>query len=163
MTIKLLEIPIWRGFGGKMSIFENGSIHLLRKYLFSIFHERHCEFQKMNLDLQFHFAERSTVGPLRKSSDLCWPDSNFSSMFWMQAWLPCLEELVCVCVVVVRLCDPMDCSPLGSFVRGISQARLLCPLDFPGKNTGVGCLFLLQGIFLTQGLNLGLPHCRRTL
>ena len=32
---------------------------------------------------------------------------------------------------------------------------LLCPWDFPGKNTGVGCHFLLQGIFLTQGLN---PH-----
>ena len=31
--------------------------------------------------------------------------------------------------------------------------RLLCPWDFPGKNTGVGCQFLLQGIFLTQGLN----------
>ena len=54
-----------------MSIFENGSFHLLRKYLFSIFYDRHCEFQKMNLDLQFHFAERSTMGSLRKSPDLC--------------------------------------------------------------------------------------------
>ena len=36
-------------------------------------------------------------------------------------------------------------------------------MDFPGKNTGVGCHFLLQGIFPTQGLNPGLPHCRRTL
>ena len=33
--------------------------------------------------------------------------------------------------------------------------RLLCPCDFPGKNIGVGCRFLLQGIFLTQGSN---PH-----
>ena len=33
--------------------------------------------------------------------------------------------------------------------------RLLCPWDFPGKNTGVGCHSLLQGIFLTQGLNPG--------
>ena len=32
--------------------------------------------------------------------------------------------------------------------------RLLCPWDFPGKNTGVGCHFLLQGIFLTQRFNL---------
>ena len=32
------------------------------------------------------------------------------------------------------------------------------PWDFPGKNTGVGCHFLLQGIFPTQGLNLGLLH-----
>ena len=33
----------------------------------------------------------------------------------------------------------------------------------PGKNTGVGCQFLLQGIFPTQGLNLGLLYCRQTL
>ena len=36
-------------------------------------------------------------------------------------------------------------------------------MDFPGKNTGVGSHFLLQEIFLTQGLNPGLPHCRQTL
>ena len=41
--------------------------------------------------------------------------------------------------------------------------RLLHLWDFPGKNTGVGCHFLLQGIFPTQGLNLGLPHCRQML
>ena len=37
------------------------------------------------------------------------------------------------------------------------------PWDFPGKNTGVGCHFLLQGIFLAQGLNprlLHLLHCQ---
>ena len=39
----------------------------------------------------------------------------------------------------------------------------LCPWDFPGKNTGVCCHFLLQEIFPTQGLNPGLPHCRQTL
>ena len=38
--------------------------------------------------------------------------------------------------------------------------RLLCPWDSPGRNTGMGCHFLLQGIFMTQGLNLGLLHCR---
>ena len=42
-------------------------------------------------------------------------------------------------------------------------ARLLCPWDSPGKNTGVGCHVLLQGIFLTQALNWGLLHCRRIL
>ena len=41
------------------------------------------------------------------------------------------------------LCDPMDSSP----------PRLLCPQDSPDKNTGVGCHFLLQGIFPTQGSN----------
>ena len=39
----------------------------------------------------------------------------------------------------------------------------LCPWDFPGKSAGVGCHFLLQGTFLTQGSNPGLPHCRQTL
>ena len=34
----------------------------------------------------------------------------------------------------------------------------LCPWDFPGTNTGVGCHFLLQGILPTQGSNLGLLH-----
>ena len=53
----------------------------------------------------------------------------------------------------LTLCDPMDCSLPGSSINGI----------FPGKNTGVGCHFLLQGIFLTQGLNPDLPHCRQTL
>ena len=48
------------------------------------------------------------------------------------------------------LCDPMD-------------TRLLRPWGFLGKSTGVGCHFLLQGIFPTQGLNPGLLHCRQTL
>ena len=38
--------------------------------------------------------------------------------------------------------------------------RILCPWTSPGKNTGVDCHSLLQGIFLTQGLKLGLPYCR---
>ena len=46
---------------------------------------------------------------------------------------------------------------------GLQPARLLCPWDFPDKNTGVGCLAFLQGIFLTQGLNPGLLHCRQVL
>ena len=50
----------------------------------------------------------------------------------------------------LTLCDPVDCS-------------LLNPWDFPGKSTAVGCHFLLQRIFPTQGSNLGLPHCRQTL
>ena len=48
------------------------------------------------------------------------------------------------------LCDPMDCSSPGSSVHW----------DSPGKNTGVGCHALLQGIFSTQKSNPGLPHCR---
>ena len=40
---------------------------------------------------------------------------------------------------------------LDSFVTPWPVARLLCPWDFPRENTGVGCHFLLQGIFPTQG------------
>ena len=62
----------------------------------------------------------------------------------------------CVCLVTrscPTLCDPVSCSPPGSSVHGAS----------PGKNAGVGCHFLLQGIFPTQGSNPGLPHCRQIL
>ena len=37
---------------------------------------------------------------------------------------------------------------------------LYSPWNSPGQNTGVGSLYLLQGIFLSQGLNPGLPYCR---
>ena len=47
--------------------------------------------------------------------------------------------------------------------RGLWSSRLLHPWGFPGKNTGVGCRFLLQEIFPMQGSNPGLPHCRQTL
>ena len=84
-------------------------------------------------------------------------------------WSPtgcCLVLLSHICVLLTQfsltLCDPMDCSPQGSSVHGISQARIL----------GVGCHFLHRGIFQTQGLFLNFafseiihqsfffwPHC----
>ena len=64
-------------------------------------------------------------------------------------------QLITACVLVTQscltLCDPMDCSPPGSSVHGKS------------KNTGVDCHSLLQGIFPTHGLNVGLLHCWQTL
>ena len=42
--------------------------------------------------------------------------------------------------------------------QGLEPARLLCPWNFPSKNTGADCHFLLQGIFPTQGLNPCLLH-----
>ena len=44
--------------------------------------------------------------------------------------------------------------------HGLQPSRLLCPWNSPGRNIGVGCHFLLQGIFLMQGSNLCLLHCR---
>ena len=49
---------------------------------------------------------------------------------------------------------------------GLYPTRLLCPWDSPGENIGMGCHFLLQGIFLTQGSNsclFHLLHCRQIL
>ena len=65
----------------------------------------------------------------------------------------CCAVLCLVAQSCPTLCYPMDCSPPGSSVQG----------DSPGKNTGMGCYTLLQGIFPTQGLDPGLLHCRRIL
>ena len=47
--------------------------------------------------------------------------------------------------------------------HGLQPTKLLCPWDFPGKTTGVGCRFLLQGILPTQGSNPCLLQCRHIL
>ena len=60
----------------------------------------------------------------------------------------CLFSQLCL-----TICDPMDCNLLGSSVHE----------DAPGKNTGMSCHVLLQGIFPTQALSPGLLHCRRIL
>ena len=57
------------------------------------------------------------------------------------------------CQSCPTLCDPVDCSLPGSSIHG----------DSPGKNTGMSCYALLQGIFTMQGSNQGLPHCRQIL
>ena len=67
----------------------------------------------------------------------CW--SSQKQIWW---WLSYL--------IVSDSCELMGCSPPGSSVHGILQARI-----------GVGCRILLQRIFLIQGLNLGLLHCKQ--
>ena len=68
--------------------------------------------------------------------------------------MPVLLQSVLRLVVqsCLTLCNPVDCSLPGSW-----------PWDSPGRNTGVGCHVLFQGIFPTQGSNPGLPHCSRIL
>ena len=62
----------------------------------------------------------------------------------------CFSVVVLVAQLCVTLCDPVDRSPPGSSVHGILQARIL---EYA----------LLQGIFPTQGSNLGPLHCRQIL
>ena len=92
----------------------------------------------------FHFG-------VCRSSNITYPKPCLSSFpfFLFPNLLLFLYVLCLVAQSCPTLCDPMDCSPSGSSVHG----------DSPGKNTGVGCRALLQGIFPTQGLNPCLTHC----
>ena len=75
---------------------------------------------------------------------------------WVKASRDFLQQKIFKCLVAqlcLTLCDPMVCSLPDSSVHG----------DSPGKNTGVCCHDLLQGIFSTRGLNTGLLHCKHIL
>ena len=66
---------------------------------------------------------------------------------------------------LVSLSKVLVCSVLSDSLgtHGLYPSRLLCQWDSPGKNTGICCHSLLQGIFLTEGSNPGLLHCRQIL
>ena len=78
-----------------------------------------------------------------------------------------LEDLVIVLYSLSTSVYSLDASPVSMIFlacsgaqscptlrpRGLQPTRLLCPWDSPGKDTGEGCHFLLQGIFPTQGSN----------
>ena len=53
---------------------------------------------------------------------------------------------MCMCVSLLVVSNSL-------LLHELQPTRLLCPWNSPGKNIGVGCYSLLQGIFLTQGLN----------
>ena len=64
------------------------------------------------------------------------------------------KEIMCVCVCVCVHARQVPSVVSNSWQpHGLQPTRLLCPGHSPGKNIGVGCHFLLQGIFPTQGLN----------
>ena len=99
-------------------------------------------------------------------SSIIWPlsVSDYGSKLWPELKNGCQKESVglpqaAACMRAkslwsfLTLCNPKDCRPLGSSVHG----------DSPGKNTAVGCHFLFQGIFPSQGSNPGLLHCRQIL
>ena len=68
---------------------------------------------------------------------------------YMKQTVKCLFYCLCVLSLVYNSLRPPWTVP----------ARLLCPCNFPGKNTGVNCHYLLQGIFSTRRLKLCLLHC----
>ena len=93
--------------------------------------------------------------PCLRNNHLCILQ-KFSSMFSSKSSIVLFIHLG-LCAVLscpaMSDCDPMHCSLPGSSVLG----------DSPGKNTGVGCHALLQGIFPSHGSNLGLLHCGQIL
>ena len=92
-----------------------------------------------------------TLGLLHKSRDFPFLSSSTEPRGFVAVALPFLPVINLSCCLVARscptLCNPMELTP--------GVARLLCPWNLPGKNTGVSFHFLLQRIFLTLGLN---PH-----
>ena len=104
--------------------------------------------------LQTRILESAAIPFSRPSSwpmDQTWV-SHITCRFFM-VWTT--REAVCVfsCLVMPDSLQP----------HGLQPIRLLWPWDFPGKDTGVVCHFLLWGIFPTHWLNLGLLHCRQIL
>ena len=88
-----------------------------------------------------------------QSCDSCMETLPFQQMYrdhsspYMCIGIRVLSSTLCCCLVAkscLTPCDPMNYSLPGS-----------CPWDFRGKNMGVSCHFLLQGIFPTWGLNIG--------
>ena len=117
-----------------------------------------CEHLCMSKCLYMHMSARSQVSQ-GKAEDISEPPIG----------CPLLERTalergpcVCVCVCVCVYRSALSRSLVSNSETPWKPSRLLRPWDFPNKNTGMGCHFLfqrvLQGIFLTQGLNPHLLH-----
>ena len=91
----------------------------------------------------FCWADCIQIGSLILKNKICMTTVHRSKNIML-----CLFTRLCL-----TLCNPVNCSPPGSSAHGVS----------PGKNTGVGCHALLEGIFPTRGSNSGLQHYRQIL
>ena len=87
----------------------------------------------------------------------------YSESVSKRTWQKLLDSGICkkkkrkLVQLIFTLHTVLMCSVMANSLRphGLQPTRLLCPWNFPGTNTGVGCHFLLQVIFWTQGSN---PH-----
>ena len=107
---------------------------------------RQSAYQILALQLSPHPPAPPTCTPNKRSNHLSSrtkPLSILSTFYSSTVPVSEVNERSQVSQSFSTLCDPMDCS----------LTRFLRPWDFPGKNIGVGCHFLFQEIFPTQGLN----------
>ena len=99
-------------------------------------------------------AKVAAPSPLGKEPPPPFPLEVPPNAAWTErCWRLCLGESVSHSVVSDSL----------RILWTVYPTRLLCPWDFPGRNTGVGCCALLQGIFPTQRLNPGPLRFRQIL
>ena len=88
---------------------------------------------------------------------ISWPARSLLAEWIIKFLQFCHSELVTKTPVweaaQLQMCMCSQSCPTSLQPRELWPSRLLCPWNFPGKNTGVGCLFLLQAIFPTQGSN----------
>ena len=131
---------------------QNPSTKIRKKALLSLYLTLKCGIKAFGLSLFLSLCKREewfSVLPLRILL------LNYQARVWLRETHVMREThlqgtldrlFLRACLVMSNSLWPYQLEP----------ARLLCPLDFLGKNTGVGCHFLLQGIFPTQGLNLRL-------
>ena len=117
-----------------------------------------CTFEKFLFCLKFQNVF------LLSTQWASWPIFAFTTLdvfasLFMTTNLCCCHYCVCVCVCVCVYAQSLShvwlCQPIDS-LNPIEPTRFLCPWNFSVRNTGVGFHFLLQGIFWTQGSNLGL-------
>ena len=136
----LYFLSLWGNWN--VNIIQWSHLHFSGINFSSLFINKTIAFSKLNIIVTcgFYFP---IISPKDKSNNI-----YFLCLFIIKSTV--VTEVSHSCPA---LWDSMDCSLPGSSVHA----------DSPGKNTGVGCHFLHQGIFPTQGSNLGLPHCRQTL
>ena len=111
-----------------------------------------------------HLTSHSKMSGSRWVITPFWLSGSWRSFLYSSSVYSC--HLFCVHNLFCMSLSPYGC---GGFVAkscptlatpSAVVCQVLCPQDFPDKNTRVGCYFLLQGIILTQELNLSLLHCR---
>ena len=117
-----------------------------------------CQFLLQCMKVKSESEVAQSCPTPRDPMDCSAPGSSVHGIFQARVWKDAQHGSLLEKVSKVK-----SFSHVRLFATPWIVTRLLCPWDFPGKNIGVGCHFLLQGIFPSQGSNPGLPHCWQTL